>query len=376
MAYWTRRPQGYVYVYTFQDGKRKSLPRKKTKHLDGQPDHNIQAWVTNWSLCNEGKKYQHIRYNIEGTELDRLLSRYLKYLAEEGRAEDTIKQHSLMLRRWIIPFFISFEPALNDPVQWPGSARYLQSWMRDHDSPESNLFRANVALRTFWDFLQLEGRVPQEIALKLRNVQTPNKATPLNFTISPEEVLSFVESSKDLDLKFIALAGYFFSLRPQEVFALKAIDFRGGPNVQPLDAAKAMNRVNLYDKFAVNVLKQRTNAGKLKDPKAGSSGWVCCFNREAALALVKLMDGLEPESPILKNDNRKIYRKWSQSGIQNLTIKDLRRSSLYWLGHFSDLRPFELQKHARHRSLETTSLYLRRPDEELQEWSGFDVSGM
>ena len=48
-------------------------------------------------------------------------------------------------------------------------------------------------------------------------------------------------------------------------------------------------------------------------------------------------------------------------------MKDLRRASLYWLGHHTQLGLIELKSHARHSKSDTTLLYLRRPNEELDE---------
>ena len=57
-------------------------------------------------------------------------------------------------------------------------------------------------------------------------------------------------------------------------------------------------------------------------------------------------------------------------GYPGMTLKDLRRASLYWLGHYSSVDLVALKNHARHRNVETTSLYTRRPLEDVSDLGG------
>lgn len=171
----------------------------------------------------------------------------------------------------------------------------------------------------------------------------------------------------DREIKLLSLIGYFFSLRPQEVFALKPSDFKAGSEVKLLECSQAMTRSNLYDRFVVHIERQRTNRSELTTPKAGSKGWVSCFDKAGAKEIVSLLNkGSSPEEPIFKLNNRELYKRWRKFGIKGVTLKDLRRASLYWLGHHASMEPMLLKQHARHNLLETTMLYMRRPDEDLR----------
>ncbi len=63
-------------------------------------------------------------------------------------------------------------------------------------------------------------------------------------------------------------------------------------------------------------------------------------------------------------------KMWKKAGINKITLKDLRRASLYWLGHYSELNFVDLKNHARHSQPSTTPLYVRRPEEAFDEVGG------
>jgi hypothetical protein len=161
----------------------------------------------------------------------------------------------------------------------------------------------------------------------------------------------------------IALCGYFFSLRTFEVFGLLRKDFRAGSKASELEAAKVFEKAKLFNKLAVNIDKQRGRDGNLTKPKTKySEQVVCCFDEHAAKHLVGLIKDLKLDDFIipqwLPEYNIKL---WKTLGIPGITIKDLRRASLYWLGHNTELTPVQLKNHARHSDINTTLLYCRRP---------------
>jgi integrase len=82
------------------------------------------------------------------------------------------------------------------------------------------------------------------------------------------------------------------------------------------------------------------------------------------------MPGDQRGEPLFPVANRELYKQWtaatSGTEVDGITLKDLRRASLYHLGHhtaFSGELTL-LMKHARHKEPQTTMLYLRRPDED------------
>ncbi len=81
--------------------------------------------------------------------------------------------------------------------------------------------------------------------------------------------------------------------------------------------------------------------------------------------MLESLASLKAADKLMKWNNHKLYTDWNKFGIKGVNVKDRRRASFYYLGHYSNLTPLQLMKHARHREVETTMLYCRRPDEIL-----------
>lgn len=369
--YWLRRRGGKVYVYGRGD---KQVPRARTRHLDVEPDHNVQAWVDQWA-----RQYADAAHQAEhrlGSELAGCVERYLAYLRDEKqRHHDTVRWHGRHLRT-AVEFFLAGDQPLTDPQQWPARARDLYPWLVERGASASVVTKTNVALTMFYTYLvEVERRVQPGLVLHLRTPLrkwTAEEETPLRFPVTPRALLDAAEG-KPRHIELVALLGYFFSLRPQEVFALRPSDFRAGSAVEQLECAAKMREFGLYSRFAVRVARQRDERGD-RPPKARSGGWVACFDAEAARRIVDLMRGHPPDERLFDKSNSWMYVAWHKAGMP-CTIKDLRRASLYWLGHHTPFQDAEtpLMKHARHRNAVTTRLYLRRPAEELDEFGSLDL---
>jgi integrase len=201
-----------------------------------------------------------------------------------------------------------------------------------------------------------------------------SKKTPLLLALKPEEILAYNPTRPDLRL--FALLGYFFSLRPQEVVALTPRDFAAGTEAAMKECAKVMAKAGMYTRLSVHITKQRSS-GKIKTPKAGSIGWVSCFQESAAREIIKLIFGKPADEPLFANQMDWYYKLWRREGIPQSTVKDLRRASLYHLGHYSELggqTPVGLMNHARHKHIQTTMLYCRRPEEwSKDDWKALDL---
>jgi integrase len=362
MAHWQRKHGRYVTIYSTKDGGKVVLPRSMTKHLDGQPDHNIEAWVRQYEQQYEGRE-RLAKIAYDGTELSKLIQSWLAYLTSRGKSKNTVKEYERMVMRYVLPYFLEGETPLTDPQQWPGKSVKMLSSLQSKGVTDSQVVACNKALRSFYSYLTDEGRIQNGLQIRLRSPIKKTTITPLKKIVSPQEILLWSQRVQDKDLKLMALTGYFFSLRPQEIFSLKKADFGAGSKVRILECSKSMSRVGLYNKLAVLIQRQKTNWSLVSEPKAKSRGWVCCFNEQAARQIVALLADIEDD--LFPYNNRKLYKMWETSGIKNVTLKDLRRSSLYWLGHNTDIQPLELMKHARHSRIDTTMLYVRRPEEEL-----------
>jgi hypothetical protein len=122
-----------------------------------------------------------------------------------------------------------------------------------------------------------------------------------------------------------------------------------------------MSAITLYDRLAFHVQRQRNRMGEESPPKKSSAAWVALFNRDAALLLMDLIDGMDDSDRLLFMEANQFYDHWPF----DFALKDLRRASLYWLGHHAPvtMQLVHMMKHSRHKSPESLTLYLRRPDE-------------
>jgi hypothetical protein len=375
MAFWRRYPHGIV-VFSSKDGKQRRLPRADTRHLDTQPDHNIEAWVRNWERAHEG-----LRSEVQAlTDPDwiRRLEQYLAFMISEGRRPPTVAWHRQALRDWVLPYFLAADPKTPDPDQWRTKSARLLAHLQGLEVPLAGLRRATFAARRFWRWMCEEGMVIDTAQpLVLRNPRGASQPTPLAYTATPDDILRYVSTTQDPVLRLMALAGYFFSLRPFELFALRPRDFVAGTRAQQFDDAEAMRRLRLFDKLVVHVHRERDQANNFHPPKAHSAGHVACFDARAAKALVPLLNAADPEALVLPRRVDWCIKYWSRHALPvlGLTLKDLRRASLYHLGNRTEFAGagLLLQRHARHKSFDTTQLYLRRPGEDQAEWSPLDL---
>lgn len=361
MAFWARKGDR-TYVYFYADGRQHVLPRAKTEHLDGQAGEAVDLWVRDFEAQQRGERSEQARRSTP--RLAHQLDQYVAFLRKRGRAPGTVREIRSALVRFVLPFFLGGDAPLTDPRDWSRRSIRFSDWLEGNGVGESMGRIAIRALRGFYAFLRDEGVV--DVDLRLRMPAKQPKTTPLKSHLSPTEVLQFCRDCPDRITVLAALLGYFFALRPQEAMAICVKDFSAGPSVCQLQCSRAMRKAGLFDRLAVRVERQRTADGRITAPKAGSRGWVCCFDEGAARLLIRTLDGLASDARLLDREARRIYRRWQSRGIPGVTLKDLRRASLHWLGHNTDLHPINLQKHARHASFDTTQLYLRNPESELQ----------
>lgn len=379
MAYWQRRPNGHVFVFVNMRGKGpKALPRAKTKHLDAEEDHNIDAWTNQAALQYEGKGRKVTPDNLVLTtsELGVLYQAYLDYLKGRKKRANTIYTRGYMLQKYVFPFFLEGDNPLRDPAQWPGKSIRMYQWMMDKGLSASAILKVNIALKGFYTWLVEEGRIQTGVEIKLRNPVTPDNETPLKKLLTPDDVIDFVKSCNRRDVRLMVLLGYFFSLRPQETFAVRKRDFVTGSRAGFHECAKVMKAKDLYSKLILNVQRQRVKEGTFYPPKAYSRGFVACFDETAAKMLVtELNEFKDHESILFDYLPDWSIKLWRRHGIPGITLKDLRRASIYHLGHHTPFQTdlLNLMKHARHRSSKTTELYLRRPEEDLEDFQELDL---
>ena len=359
----------YVYTYDPKTRRQKKLPRKLTRHLDGSPIDVIDEWIRRWEQTQAAKRRR------PDLVISPLPADWLQYvvdfcemLRQSGRAHNTIRAHQTHIEM-SLPFFV--DRGCTSLAEFHLHSRLLGEWLITvrKKSPR-RVWAINQSLTMFWKYLDID-RGLVESTLRLVGGKKTRNRTPLRVALTPAEILSHTFAREDLRL--FALLGYFFSLRPQEVLALTPGHFKAGTHAQELECCKTLVAAELYGKLAVNVVRQKVGK-QFRAPKKNSSGWVGCFNEQAAREIVKLLVGRRSTDLLFPLRTDAYYKAWKNGSIPNTVSKDMRRASLYHLGHYSKLPVVALKNHARHASIETTMLYTRRP-EELSEmdWIALDL---
>jgi hypothetical protein len=363
--YRDKKQRVYLRYYDSEVGEGRTLPRDDSRHLDGLSNGRIREILDSEKEVVERPCPNH--------EAWKHVDRWLQYEIERRRDPHTVKEHRSQIERFVLQFFLGEMggPKLED---WPKHTGKFYKWMvskgrvvgsRREPATTSQIRLANISLRKFYRWLGEENLVTP-VELLLRSPIIEDRGPRLPRPVSPEEVLQWAETCTITYVKFIGLMGYFFSLRPQEIFAAMRHDFRTGADIVSLECVKAMREGGLYHKLAFYVRRQKQNSGAVLDSaKKNRKDWVCCFDERAARAIYQIISPLQPDETVCKYNNRKLYENWAKHGIADLSIKDLRRASLHFLGHYSELRPMQLMKHARHKRIQTTLIYCKHPEESL-----------
>jgi hypothetical protein len=370
MAFWRLHRGKHVVVYTCEGGKQRQLPRSLTKQLDGLDHDAIVAWVSAWERENE----KRAPAPESSPALDALLADFLAYAKSAGKNAGTTTGYRVALTRYVFPFFLERE--LRDPHAWPSASVKMLEALRAKGVSDASILKCNSSLSRFWAWLQDEQLVPAHLVLRLRKPRGEMDETPLSFTLTPNDVLRFARTLKRDDIELALLLGYFFSLRTQEIFVLQRGDFLAGDAAARLECTRVLANAGLFPRLALNVTRQLSkNSCRMERPKSGSKGWVACFHAEAAKRIVELVNARtrERDDRLFAHGTDFYIKAWRTHGLANVTLKDLRRASLYWLGHDSPLDVVALKNHARHALLSTTSLYVRRPGEVVDD-GGFDLA--
>lgn len=274
------------------------------------------------------------------------MERFLAYLHDhEGKHPNTIAEYHRCIVKHALPSFVH-ERGCKALADFPAHSKDLAICLAL--SPKLTK-RVSLSVRKFWRWAVEEGAA--QGSLVLRRLPIAPNFTPLKFTLAPEDLLSWQTPRQDIHL--LGLLAFFFSLRPQEVVALTKEDFALGLKVLSFEASRSMILAGLDGGLAVNITKQFYKGIGICSPKAMSTGIVACFDGKARVQLQKALDVI-PEGRMFPLTIDHYYHLWSRYGIPGITLKDLRRASIYWLAHYSALPLPALRNHARHRSIETT----------------------
>lgn len=349
-----------VIVYTFVSGKQTPLPRKLTRHLDGRMDWEIDDWMR-WYAAVHSLPIR--RQKADLGHLEAILHNYLKHIASKNLNKITVRLHHDNLRI-ALPMFAAYD----NFDQWFQVSGKLYQYLLDLKINPKRHNNINRSFKAFYLWLQHRDVVKHRHGLLLENRTLDEQNTPLRFTLTPDEVLAWVASQSVPELRFMALAGYFFSLRPTEVFGCRKQDLIAGTRATIFEDSKVLQKYKLYHKLVVNVRNcRRANGEFFKPSKRKKGGIVGCFDKRAAILIIEIVNMCPKEHIVDRFLPDYWVKRWAKDGIQGITPKDLRRASLYWLGHYTDMPFVGLKNHARHSDPKTTGLYVRRPEEAFED---------
>lgn len=368
--YFQRRRGSQVSIYyRARDGKLKQVPRQHVQHLDAEPDHNVQAWINEnlgrWEPTGAAPKGKV----LSDSQLESWVAAWGEYRLKRGLgSKNTVTRACTALRETVIPYFLASDPPLTDPNLWASSSFSLVEWQERQGVSEANRIHARTALRKWWKWLGDTRRIQPGLELPLDTTRRTSHETTLGFSLTPDDVLAWVRSCTDERMRLMALIGYFASLRPQELFALRRCDFYAGDAVAKKECCLVMAGFGHFGRLAVDVHRQRRQNGDFEPPKAFSRGLVAIFNQDAATLIREILLKRDPEELLFEFKPNWNAELWSRGGIKGLTLHDLRKASIYWLGHHGRFDLIPLKNHARHSKVETTMLYCRRAIERAGEY--------
>ena len=372
--YFQRRKnrKGITVYYTALDGSIKTVPRHYVEHLDNEPPHNIQAWIANNEARWEASAGVPLGLQLSDSRLEGLASSWVAFREKRGYGiKNTRTRAAHALRDDVFPYFLSRDPPLTDPANWPSASFGLVEWQEKAGISEANRIHSRTALRKFWKWLADTRQILPGLDLPLDMTRRSAQPTTLAYTLTPDEVLEFARVQPDSSIRLMALLGYFGSLRPQELFALRRSDFFAGNAVADKECCRVMARYGFFGKLAVNITRQHRQDGSFTTPKAFSAGLVAIWNERAATMIREvLLTAKDADGQLFKFKPNWCAELWKRQGIQGLTLHDLRKASMYWLGHHGNMDLIPLKNHARHAKVETTMIYCRRPLEKAGDTGG------
>jgi hypothetical protein len=363
MAFWQRRSGKVRVLYWDSDSKKQRvLSRNQTEHLDDKSDQDVSRWVVEWSRQNERPSHRVPVVETNARDVQTLVDTFTAYLARHENLHIlTIDEHRRNLFNYALPYFTR-EKGLTAVQDFPKHSLALVDWLSRRGASPKKVKSVNQTLNKFWRWLSEEGEVSERLIL--RRLPLPSDQTPLRYTLTPGQVLAW-NPDRD-DIRLLGLIAYFFSLRPQEAVALSRADFAAGDVASRFESSLVMAKCGLFDRLVVRVERQVSKKVKgTLPPKVCSKGVVTCFSREAALEIVERLNRAPLDGRLFPYIIDTYQHQWSKRGVPETTLKDMRRASLYWLGHYTDISLPALKNHARHHSIETTALYTRRPVEDF-----------
>jgi site-specific recombinase XerD len=281
MAWFSRR-NGRLYLYFSENGKPRQVPVHLTRHLEGASDQEVKSWADYHE--SETKRTVKAPPPMTNERITKSVDEFCTYLLSRGRDPSTVSHHRSSLLNSVVPYFLSKN--IEDVHAWPSASVKMLAALQERGLSHHQITKCNIATSLYWKWLTEEGLVHSTI--NLRKPVNVKSHTPLQNTLTPEQVWEWLDRPEldpeslahEPEIKLMCVLGYFFSLRPQEVFALRKKTFVAGKLAKEIECGKVMAEHGLFPALAVKVTQQITRSGREKLPKAGSGGWVACFDKE------------------------------------------------------------------------------------------------
>lgn len=367
----TRGAKGKVYVYYHDSGTNRlaQVPRELTRHLDGQPEQEIEAWVRQWEEKHGRARARSNRLNLgSGDKLTALWDDYQSHRGKtHKRSKDTRAAETSVFEIHISPFFVG-KYQKKDPTTWHNLVPIFHTHLFKQGLADATVREILWTLRRFGEHLVFQRLMSFPFA-----VQAParenRKITPLQVRRSPEEILKYVSRAefeyKDIDFKLAVLLAYFAALRPSELFALDREDFLTGTEAEAHTRTLEGFRVaGLGSKLSVILTKTLVSGEGVVDSVKSeeSRAVVNVWHPEAAKVIAGILRE-RPKGRLFPFSRDWLERAWADFVKPGLgtTPHDLRRASALYLGRERRIPVTLLQEHMRHAEIETTMLYMREP---------------
>lgn len=381
---WRRGSKVYLYYYDTKAGKLVQVPRAVTKPWDGLPAEEVQALKRQWEDAHGQVRNRIERLSLgKDDKLRRLWDAYqTQRMRFKKRRESTAEKEQDVFESYICRFFVTTHQK-KDPTQWHALVPDFHNWL--FELPIQDSYRRKIlwTLERFGKYL-----VFSRVMTFPFTIQTPtrdnNKETPLKVRVAPDDLLqicrvhSFKRPHKKhastkrvsrIHFKLAVLVGYFFSLRPEELWALEREDFLTGD--QAAERSKTysgLRSIGLGSRLAVTINKSLVG-GKVENlvKTDHSYGWVTCWHPGAAKVIAELLKEAPP-GRLFPFSRGYVDKAWREVAfpLVGVTVHDLRRASGVHLGRTVRVPPTLLQDHMRHAELDTTLLYMREPSAKEQ----------
>ncbi len=362
-----------IYYWCNIQSKQVMLKRDYYRHLDSCSEEVIKQFCDN--LENRVKPNQkNADIKIAVPFLNDLLLQYKEQLLQDGTDQSTVDQYISELKNYGVPFFTNDIKVGNVThcgliriEDWPTKSHLFTEWYMEFSGNSSGTCtRVKACITRFWNWLRFKRHIAPSSELMFGYKKREKKKgenqqiIKLPRPITPEEILDFVDSTTNLEAKFIALAGYGASLRPQEIFVLKPKMFIPPEAASHLEVNLRRESMNMYNRLSIDITLQLSRRG---EKGAKTIGVTPLLNKEFAKRIIPYLEKTNPNERIMKWGVDWFNTIWNRHGINGITIQDLRRSSLHYLAHNTPYNQYhiDLQKFARHTNFKTTQIYIKTP---------------